>query len=77
MAKAWLGCGAGKTEWHGDFRDRAERVPHPMRNVIAWSALLMLVAGCAGLYRTAGDRAFCESEPTDSVERRAHREICR
>jgi hypothetical protein len=48
-----------------------------MKVTLAVSALLMWLAGCAGLYRTAGDRAFCEFEPTDQVERQANREICR
>jgi hypothetical protein len=45
--------------------------------ILAASALLMWLAGCASVYRTAGHRAFCEFEPTDQVERQANREICR
>jgi hypothetical protein len=48
-----------------------------MKIFLTLSTLLMLVAGCAGLFRTAGDKAFCESDPTDQVERQASREICR
>jgi hypothetical protein len=48
-----------------------------MKTILTLSTLLMLMAGCAGLFRTAGDKAFCESEPIDQVERQAAREICR
>ena len=39
--------------------------------------MVLVAAGCAGLSRTAADRAFCEAEPTDQVERQATRELCR
>jgi hypothetical protein len=39
--------------------------------------VLLVAAGCAGFSRTAADRAFCEAEPTDQVERQATRELCR
>lgn len=48
-----------------------------MKTILTLFTLLILVAGCAGLFRTAGDQAFCESEPIDQVERQASREICR
>lgn len=39
--------------------------------------VFIATAGCAALSRTAGDRAFCEAEPADQVERQATRELCR
>lgn len=48
-----------------------------MKTLLTLFTMLMLVTGCASLFRTAGDEAFCESEPTDQVERRSSREICR
>jgi hypothetical protein len=48
-----------------------------MRITLTLLTVLTLLAGCAALMRTAGDKALCESEPTDQVERRASREVCR
>jgi hypothetical protein len=63
--------------WHWLLHYPVRRIANSMKTILTLFTMLMLVTGCASLFRTAGDAAFCESEPTDQVERQASREICR
>jgi hypothetical protein len=73
-AIAFIGCTIGQRVVVTASGPRNTR---PMRIALTVFAVLTLMAGCAAVTRTAGDRAICESEPTDQVERRATREVCR
>jgi len=75
----------GRRFEQGDGPGGAARLVRPVREigdlvklVGALLALLTLGTGCAGLSgRAAADDSLCSMEPTDQVERRASREICR
>jgi hypothetical protein len=75
----------GRRFEQGDGPGGAARLACPVREigdlvklVGALLALLALGSGCAGpSARTAADDFLCSMEPTDQVERRASREICR
>jgi hypothetical protein len=56
----------------------AREIGNLMKLVGALLAWLTLGTGCAALSgRAAADESLCSLEPTDQVERRASREICR
>jgi len=67
--------GNGATSTRASSGDVPARIG--VKTILTTAASLTVLTGCAGLMRTTGDRALCESDPIDRGERWASRKIDR